>query len=236
MDACKQAVKAAKEELQRKMRLLTAAQQEQQRMEARIKQLEEEIADRDKRVSKLQRHCQAKDATAAELQEEVRELKVHQTQAKEKEDRAKLDVEELRGVLTRSQREATELHDAVMAKELLIAALRREKSEAEKELSESRVLCERQADELQMWRRKEQETQSTIAHTLSQLEDVKLQLSSCQAERGQNHTICRQQRSLGAASHPLAHACDFDCDICVQLTCNSAWQRQARNWTMRNSS
>ena len=189
VDACKLAVKAAKEELQRKLRMLVAAQQEQQRLDTRIKQLEEELAEKDKKASKWHRQCKATEATASELQEEVTQLKASQGQAKEAAERVRVEVEQLRDSLSRSQLQVADLHEAVMQRELMMASLGREKSEADKQLGESRVLCDRQMDELQMWRKKEQETQSTLAHTVHQLEEVNQQLSACQAGRSQSHLI-----------------------------------------------
>ena len=197
VDACKQAVRAAKEELQRKMRLLVAAQQEQQRLEASIKQLEAEAAEKDKRMSKLHRQCQAKDATAVELQEEVRELKARQEHATEAERTTRLEMDELCAACTRSQQQVTELHDSALEKELLIASLRRELSELEKQAGEGRLLFDRQVEELQMWQRKERDTQSTLTIALSQLEEAKQHLSNCHTGQGQPSAIClRSQLSF----------------------------------------
>ena len=227
VDACKLAVKAAKQELQRKMRLLVAAQQEQQRMEKRIKQLEEEAVEKDKRVSKLQRQCQAREATTNELQDEVRELKDRQRQANEAEERVGLEAQELRDALLRSQQQAAELHDAAVHSELQIASLRHDKSEAEKQLGESRVLLDRQVDELLMWRRKEQDTQSTLAHTLSQLEEVKQRLSECQNAHGQSLSCSVRHHSSSLRRLVSSHS--YRCALDVQLTCSSRLQRGARS-------
>ena len=150
------ALRSAKEELQRKSKLLHAAQQRQTELQAAVRRAQLEVEEREKRVQRLHQSAQKKDSRLAEAVKELDDLRLVHSHLKEEEQRRRLEVEEI-AIKVRSLKDELARTDAA-AKQAEVVA-----DDRSREAAELRARCQRleseqeqqHTDRLQWTRREE---------------------------------------------------------------------------------